>query len=568
VAAVRLDLESFSYQDGSGPVLADIGLSIRPGECVLVAGGSGSGKTTLGLVLAGVLPGQHRGAMKGTIGLGEVSVSYPAAQSGRINHQHWSSLVGYAGQDAGAQLSTVAPTVAEEIAFPLENAGVPREQMRATVRETAETLGLTALLERDPALLSGGQQRLVVMAAAVAARPRCLVLDEPLAGLDLAARTAVTAAITALRAGGMGILLLSQNLSQTLSQTLSQDRAGAGMAPDHVVLLDAGRAVFAGPPDLAARAASDLALPVLGAGGTPRVQAAPGAPPANSAARAASQSAMSPSAMSQSAAAPLMSADPVLEAAGLRFSYGWRRPRPWRRAAPAALTVDGVGFTVAPGESVAVTGANGSGKSTLLRLLTGLSSPQAGTVSVGDAPAGSRGRPRRADLSRADLVGALLQHPREQLFERTVRREAAAGLPGSFGKEEREQLVDTALARCGLLDSAGLHPYELSASGQRLTALAALLVQAPRLIALDEPTVSLDRSGLELLAAALEAEAERGAALVIVTHDLDFAYRTCSRLLVLSAGRLVANGPFSEVLQEHFSAGAAYGVAAPAAWRP
>ena len=568
---MRLDLESFSYQDGSGPVLADIDLSIRPGECVLVAGGSGSGKTTLGLILAGVLPGQHRGAMNGTIGLGGMAVSYPAAQSARINHQHWSSLVGYAGQDAGAQLSTVAPTVAEEIAFPLENAGMPREQMHATVRETAGTLGLTALLERDPALLSGGQQRLVVMAAAVAAKPHFLVLDEPLAGLDLAARTAVTAAITALRAGGLGILLLSQDVSQNLSP----DRAGAGMAPGHVMLLDAGRAVFAGPPELAARAAADLALPVLGTGGPQGVPAALGAHPAE---RAASRSAMSQAPTSQSAEGPLLSAGPVLEAAGLRFSYGWRRPRPWRKAAPAALTVDGVSFTGAPGEAVAVTGANGSGKSTLLRLLTGLSSPQAGTVSVGDAPAGSRGRPRRAglgradlgrvNLGRADLVGALLQHPREQLFERTVRREAAAGLPGSVGKEEREQLVDRALARCGLLDSAGLHPYELSAAGQRLAALAALLVQAPRLIALDEPTVSLDRSGLELLAAALEAEAERGSALVMVTHDLDFAYRTCSRLLVLSEGRLVANGPFSEVLQEHFSAGAAYGVAAPAAWRP
>lgn len=554
-----LDLESFSYPDGSGPVLAGIDLSIRPGECTLVAGGSGSGKTTLGLILAGVLPGQHRGAMNGTIGLDGMSVSYPAAQPVRINHQHWSSLVGYAGQDAAAQLSTVAPTVAEEIAFPLENAGVAREQMHARVRETAATLGLAPLLERDPLLLSGGQQRLVVMAAAVAARPRFLVLDEPLAGLDLAARRAVVRAVTALRAGGMGILLLSQDL------------AGSGMAPDHVVLLDAGRAVFAGQPDMAAQAASDLGLPVLGTGGTPRV---PAADPADPAARAAIQPATSQSTASQPAAE--REAGPVLEAAGLRFSYAWRKPRPWRRAGPADLTVDGVSLTVASGETLAVTGANGSGKSTLLRLLTGLSLPQAGTVALSGAPAGSPRQSRRADLGRAGLVGALLQHPREQLFERTVRREAAAGLPGSVGKklgkergkETRQQLVDRVLGRCGLLDSAELHPYELSASGQRLTALAALLVQAPRLIALDEPTVSLDRSGLELLAAAIEAEAGRGAALVMVTHDLDFAYRTCGRLLVLTDGRLVADGPFHDVLEAHFSSGEAYGVAAPAAWRP
>jgi energy-coupling factor transporter ATP-binding protein EcfA2 len=529
---VRLNLESFSYPDSARPVLAGIELTVRAGACVLVAGGSGSGKTTLGLILAGVLPGQHRGAMTGAIRLDGKSVSYPAAQASRINHQYWSSLLGYAGQDATTQLSTVAPTVAEEIAFPLENAGMPREQMKIRVRETAAALGMAPLLEEDPALLSGGQQKLLVMAAAIAARPRFLVLDEPFAGLDLAARTAVAAAVAALRAGGMGILVLTQDLG------------AGGVEPDHVMLLDGGRAVFDGTLDQAVKAASDLALPVIGAR---RGKAAPAAwrpVPAT------------PMPATQSAGAP------ILEASGLRFSYGWRRPRPWRPTAPAVPTVNDVSLTVAPGETVAVTGANGSGKSTLLRLLTGLSSPQSGNVSIDGAPAGFRG-PRR----RADVVGALLQHPREQLFERTVRREAAAGLPGSHGQDAREWLVDTALGRCGLSDAGALHPYELSAAGQRLTALAALLVQAPQLLALDEPTVSLDRTGLELLAAAVGEEAERGAAVVMATHDLDFAYRTCSRLLVLSEGRLVADGPFSEVLESHFSRGEAYGVAAPVAWR-
>lgn len=534
---MRLNLESFSYPDSARPVLAGIELSVRPGACVLVAGGSGSGKTTLGLILAGVLPGQHRGDMTGAIGLDGMSVSYPAAQAARINHQYWSSLLGYAGQDATTQLSTVAPTVAEEIAFPLENAGMPREQMQVRVRETAAALGMTPLLEEDPALLSGGQQKLLVMAAAIAARPRFLVLDEPFAGLDLAARTAVAAAVAALRAGGMGILVLTQDLG------------AGGVAPEHVVLLDDGTAVFDGTLDQAIKAASDLALPVIGAPGVKPAPMALGALPATP---------VPPTPMPSTQSAGV----PILEASGLRFSYGWRRSRPWRPTAPTAPTIDGVSLTVAPGETVAVTGANGSGKSTLLRLLTGLSSPQSGNVAIGGAPAGSRGPGRRADV-----VGALLQHPREQLFERTVRREAAAGLPGSHGQDSRERLVDTALGRCGLSDAGALHPYELSAAGQRLTALAALLVQAPRLLALDEPTVSLDRTGLELLAAAVGAEAERGAAVVMVTHDLDFAYRTCSRLLVLSEGRLVADGPFSEVLESHFSRGEAYGVAAPVAWR-
>ncbi|WP_267278662.1 ABC transporter ATP-binding protein [Arthrobacter sp. CDRTa11] len=555
---MRLSLRSFGYPDSTRPVLADVDLAVRPGGHLLVAGGSGSGKTTLGLILGGVLPGQHRGTLHGSITLNGHILEFPAAQAKRIDHQHWGTLVGYAGQDAAAQLSTVAPTVAEEIAFPLENAGMARDDMRARVQEVAADLGLTLLLERDPGLLSGGQQKLVALAAAIAPRPRFLVLDEPLAGLDLQARMHVTAAIAALLSGGMGVVVLSQDLAAAGTGNVTGDPNGAAWAPDQVVLLAEGRAVFTGAADEAADAAWDLGLPVLRAGAQPAPQE-----PAYAPVRRGPGGRISTGGSAESPPASVPVEAPVLAAEGLRFAYGWRKPRPWRRTPQASPVLEDVGLTVNPGECVAVAGANGSGKSTLLRLLTGLSTPQSGTVLLrplqGPEAAGSQGS--------GPAVGALLQHPLEQLFERTVRREVGAGLPGSLGDAVRGERVEAALRRTGLLEAGGLHPYELPASGQRLTALAALLAQAPRFIALDEPTVSLDRHGLDVLAEAIAAEAGRGAAVVMVTHDLDFAYRTCSRLLVLSEGRLAADGPFGEVLQSHFSAGVAFGVAAPAAWR-
>ncbi|WP_457966805.1 ATP-binding cassette domain-containing protein [Arthrobacter sp. D1-29] len=554
---MRLSLRSFSYPDSARPVLADVDLAVGPGAYVLVAGGSGSGKTTLGLILAGVLPGQHRGTLHGSITLGAHSLEFPAAQAARIDHQYWGTLVGYAGQDAAAQLSTVAPTVAEEIAFPLENAGMAREDMQARVREVAADLGLTPLLERDPGLLSGGQQKLVALAAAIAPRPRFLVLDEPLASLDLQARTRVSAAIAALLGGGMGVVVLSQDLAAAGNAGGNGAGSGTGAAwvPDQVVLLAGGRAVFTGAAAEAAGAATDLGLPVLGFGAQPAPQEPARAPelPGPGGPLPAEPAGSLPEALPVEA--------PVVAAEGLRFAYSWRKPRPWRRSPQASRVLENVGLTVAAGECVAVAGANGSGKSTLLRLLTGLSTPQSGTVLLRPLSG-----PAAASTGSGPAVGALLQHPLEQLFERTVRREVGAGLPRSLGDAVRGERVDTALRRSRLLEAGGVHPYELPASGQRLAALAALLAQAPRFIALDEPTVSLDRQGLDVLAEAIAAEAGRGAAVVMVTHDLDFAYRTCSRLLVLNEGRLAADGPFGEVLESHFSSGVAFGVAAPGAW--
>lgn len=534
---MRLVIESFSYRDDPRPALEGVELAVSSGQCLLVGGGSGSGKSTLGLVLAGVLPGQHRGVMRGRIDLDGQSVVFTDGQASRIDHQRWGGLVGYAGQDAAAQLSTIARTVADEIAFPLENAGMPRPLMQERVRETAGALGLLPLLDRDPLRLSGGQQKLVAIAAAIARKPGYLVLDEPFAGLDLDARNSVRAAIETLIGDRMAVILLSQDIAPT------------SLPADKVVLLKAGRSVFDGTADDAARTAVRLDLPVLGTAATGigdlfsrPVQAVPGLAACLGGKRAEN-------------------AGVSVTAEGLRFSYGRQRPRRRRPEVPTAPVLDGVDMAVGPGECLAVTGANGSGKSTLLRLLTGLSVPQSGHVTLGGRVAGGD------ETGQTIVPGALLQHPREQLFERTVRREVAAGLPRSLDEAARDARVDDALHRCGLMAAEGLHPYELPASGQRLAALAALLVRSPGFIALDEPTVSLDRPGLQSLAAAIAAEAGRGAAIVMVTHDLDFARLTCSRLMVLSGGRKVADGPFDEVLEAHFGTGEAYGVAAPTTWR-
>ncbi len=191
-------------------------------------------------------------------------------------------------------------------------------------------------------------------------------------------------------------------------------------------------------------------------------------------------------------------------------------------------------LAVRPGEIIAVTGPNGAGKSTLLRHFNGLLRPAEGDVrvcgrSIAGVPVGTV----------AASVGLLFQHPRDQLFERTVLREAAFGLRQLFGKADAEGRARAALAAVGLSAAAeALHPAELPASQQRLLALATVLAREPAVLALDEPTVGLDRHGLERLGRAVDAAAGRGTAVVMVTHDLAYARATAHRVLELDGGSL------------------------------
>ena len=196
--------------------------------------------------------------------------------------------------------------------------------------------------------------------------------------------------------------------------------------------------------------------------------------------------------------------------------------------------LENLDLAVRPGEIIAVTGPNGAGKSTLLRHFNGLLRPIEGDVrirgrSIAGVPVGTV----------AASIGLLFQHPRDQLFERTVLREAAFGLRQLFGKAEAEDRARAALETVGFsLADEGVHPAELSASRQRLLALATVLAREPAVLALDEPTVGLDRRGLERLTGAVSAAAARGTAVVLVTHDLAYARATAHRVLELDGGCL------------------------------
>ncbi len=235
--ALRARIDAFTFHGESQPALRDVTLSVTPGSLTAVLGGSGSGKSTLGKLLAAWLRAGHAGEFRGSLELDGTRLDFHGAPDDpRINPAEWSRRVAFVPQDAAAMLSTVRATVAEELAFGLELRATPRADMLRAVERTAARTGLSGLLDRDPATLSGGELRRLAVGCAVIAEPDMLILDEPMASLDAAGAARIEELIRGLCATGTGVVLLSQ----------AADRL-AGEAT-HWTVLDAGTVTAAGAP--------------------------------------------------------------------------------------------------------------------------------------------------------------------------------------------------------------------------------------------------------------------------------------------------------------------------------
>lgn len=501
-------IQSFRFHDSDTPALHGADLAFAPGTLTAILGASGSGKTTLGRLLAGWLSPGTGGRLAGFLELAGTRLQFDGgAADPRIDPASWGRQVGFVPQDAAAVLSTVRATVAEELAFGLENGGLDRAAMKAAVARTAGLLGLNHLLERDPGLLSGGQLRRLAIGCAIITRPPVVVMDEPFASLDAAGARELADVVAGLVKGGTAVVILSQAIDGPL-----HDAAHWMVLADGTVKANGTPAeLLAGPPAVLA----DLRRP-----------------------RQEPEACRSEVLVRQAAG----DSAPALELRGVCFGYrqharGARKPLARRRPGTDSrgpVVLRGIDLAVRPGEIVAVTGANGAGKSTLLRHFNGLLRPSAGAVLVNGADIAGT-----AVGSTASRVGLLFQHPRDQLFERTALREVRFGLERLFGQDEARERAAAALAAVGLSGSAREHPAELPASRQRLLALATVLARKPSVLALDEPTVALDRAGLDLLDAAVRSAAAEGAAVVLVTHDLGYAQSAAHRTVVLDGGRLV-----------------------------
>ncbi len=481
---------TYRYPGAAAPALDRVSLTIEEGEFVVVAGLSASGKSTLLGLACGIVPHFHGGTLTGEAEVCGLD----------LEHNGPAELAAHVGalfQDPETQVLMGTPRA--ELAFPLENRGFDAVATARGVEEAALALGVSALLDRRTNTLSGGELQRVALGAALAGHPRLLALDEPTSQLDPVAGDELLGLLRRLNEEwGTAVLLAEHRLERCLA------------AADRVIVLDGGRIACDAPPseflDWAHDAAPSLETPAA------RLVASLGLDPPptgvkQARATLARHNLLPPAGEPPPLPQPIRRSRRSREAV-LRFDGVWHE----LDRGPTILAA--VSLAVAPGELIALLGRNGAGKSTLLRHAAGLLA--------------SDPRPReRYGSRRAPAPG-----PLRLLHARARRRRAPRR--GATGRRSRAPPRAPA-AR------------PLRGERQRL-ALALVAADEAAVLCLDEPTRGMDRQAKAQLASALEGRAAGGAAVIVATHDPEFAAAFATRAILLAGGRILADAPPANLL--------------------
>ncbi len=485
---------TYRYPGVPHPALDDVSLALAPGELCLLAGRSGHGKSTLLRAACGLVPHFHGGSFAGRVTLAGLDTrEHGPARLG--------TLAGALFQDPETQL--VMSSVRSELAIAQESRGHSEVEVARGIEEIALALGVDALLDRPTRELSGGEQQRVALGAALAGRPRLLLLDEPTSQLDPVAGDELISLLRRLNEEhDTAILLAEHRLERCLP------------AADRVIALRDGRIAFDGAPPAFLQWADEhdraLLTPSAKLFSLAGLQPPPvGVKQARAALRRRGSLPTHPSPPSPSTTDPgrhPRSSEPcALELHGV-----------WHEIPRGPAILRGVDLRVRAGESVALMGRNGAGKSTLLRHAARLLTPTRGRVA-------SSGR-----------VALLLQNPGDYFLHDRLDREASP----------------RALVRAGLQGLEDRNPRDLSGGQRQRLALAIVTdgTQEPAVLALDEPTRGMDREAKAQLAVDLRARADSGQAVIVATHDAEFACACATRTVLLAEGRVIADGPAAELL--------------------
>jgi len=521
-AILTIEHFGFQYNAQAEPTLYDINLTVRRGEKLLIAGPSGCGKSTLAHCINGLIPFSYKGEMSG-------SLRVNGRESRELSLFELSRTVGTVLQDSDGQF--IGLTVAEDIAFALENDCVGEPALHDRVLQTAKRVRIDGHLHHAPGELSGGQKQRVALAGVMVDDVELLLFDEPLANLDPATgKQAIELIDEIQRQTGAAVLIIEHRLEDVLHRDV-----------DRIVLMGAGRILFDGTPDelLSRNLLTEngireplylTALRYAGVDIRPEMQ-----PHSIRTLRLApaDQEKLRRWFRAAPPAAEPPRREPLLRAGHLRFAY-----------ANGHEALRDVSLSVEAGELIAVVGTNGAGKSTFAKVICGFEKQQSGEMAFRGCDWMSL-----SIKERADHAGYVMQNPNQMISKTMIFDEVALGLR-SRGVDEAEvrRRVEDCLKICGLWPFRNWPVSALSFGQKKRVTIASILVLQPEMILLDEPTAGQDyRHYTDIMEFLLELN-KRGITVVMITHDMHLMLEYARRAVVFSQGTVIADASPAAVL--------------------
>ncbi|MTB65042.1 ATP-binding cassette domain-containing protein [Streptococcus sp. zg-86] len=513
-AIIEFEKFSFKYHAQQEATLHDIDLTIYQGEKVLIVGPSGSGKSTLGQCLNGIIPNIYKGTKTGALRI-------YGKDAFDLSIYDKSLLVSTVLQDTDGQF--IGLSVAEDLAFALENDVTPINTMRDRIQLWASRLELHKLLSHRPQDLSGGQKQRVSIAGVLIDESPILLFDEPLANLDPKSGQDTVDLIDRLhQEQGTTTIIIEHRLEDVLYRSV-----------DRIILVNDGRIVYNGDPDTLLRTSllfengirEPLYLTTLRQLGYDVTREDSLTSVDNLSLTDVAVGNLPEMVLSQAQPAPL------LEAKHLRVAYG-------KKEILKDLTL-----TIRQGERLAIIGKNGAGKSTLAKALCQFVAVSGEVLWRGQSIQGD------SIKERAERIGYVLQNPNQMISQTMIFDEVALGLRlRGVAEEEITQRVGKVLQTCGLYAFRKWPISALSFGQKKRVTIASILVLNPEIILLDEPTAGQDERHYTEMMDFLDELNQQGHTIIMITHDMQLMLDYSDRAVVLVDGQIVADAPPASIL--------------------
>nr|WP_317407936.1 energy-coupling factor transporter ATPase [Fournierella massiliensis] len=512
-------VENLKYRYPHADALALDGLTftVEKGEFIGIVGANGAGKSTLSQALIGLVPQFYNGAYGG-----RVLIDGLPAESTPISEL--CCKVGLVFQNPFNQLSGAKDNVYEEVAFGMQNLGVPRAEMHRRTENALKLLDIWQFRDRNPFDLSGGQMQRVAIASILVMEPDIIVLDEPTSQLDPQGSEEVFRTVDKLAHSGITILMIEQKIEKIAAYC---DRILL-LHQGHQIAFDTPQKVFSRPDLEQLGVQAPVFTRICRALGTTLPD---GSYPVTveEAANQLRRTSVLPPVSAQQEERP-----ELFEIRNLEFSYR-----------PGTPVLHGINLRL-DARPTAIIGQNGAGKTTLVKLLKGLLRPPGPSIWF-----------RGEDISHktvaalAAQVGYVFQNPDDQIFRYNVLDEVMFGpLNIGMSEEQAREKSRAALALTGLSDQENSNPYDLELNERKMVAIASVLAMDPDVLLLDEPTIAQDMMGRRRIADIVRTLSAQGKLVLAILHDMDFVAECFDRVVVMAQGQVVADGSPRQVFAD------------------